>query len=596
MNRLRPMLLCLLLMLGAAAACAAAWGVAESTPSAPTDAGSQPRLQLSDGLRDIDAWPAVRVLAEAEVPIDAQAALARLADFRRPDTPHANLGQRRYGVWLVLPLDLPAAARTQWVLDIDYASLDRVEVYLASGRDVRSIGTLGDHTLFADRPVRGRSHALMLNLAPGQPQALLLRAVTTSTMIMPIRLMTADRLAEREASVQLVQGLAAGIGMCLVLYALAHWLSLRDPAFLFYALMVSSVTLFFFAYHGLGPQHLWPESAWLTRNLSPFTIFPAVVGGTLFVERALQVRQWLPWLGLAMRAVAGVSVLAALAFLSGLIDYRAAQLAGTALGPLPMLLGLPAAWHRSRGGDRAAMYILFGWGIYVVGVLIMASLLRGWVELNVLTGNAFQVSALLEALTWLRVLGVRIDQIRFVAQRADREREALRSLAHTDALTGLPNRRGLQIELQSALQRARPERQLAVLMMDLDGFKAVNDRLGHDAGDELLCSVAERLRRTLRSRDIVARLGGDEFVVLADGLSSDDDARALADKLLEAFCQPFQLRGQHCQVGLTIGYTLAPSDGADETTLLQRADAAMYAGKRAGKHCVKRSMGELAMG
>lgn len=583
---LRSMLMCLLLVLGGAAACAAG----------NTETGAQVQLRLSDEQRDIDAWPAVRMLSEGDTPIDAETALARLADFRRPDTPHANLGQRRRGVWLHVPLDLPGASRTQWLLDIDYASLDRVEVYLAGGRDVRAIGTLGDHTLFADRPVRGRSHALMLNLVPGRPQALLLRVTTTSTMIMPLRLMTPERLAEREASVQMLQGLAAGVGLCLVLYALAHWLSLRDPAFLFYALMVGSVTLFFFGYHGLGPQHLWSGNAWLTRNLSPITVFPAVVGGTLFVERALQVRQWLPWLGMAMRAVAAVAVLAALAFLSGLIDYRTAQLAGTALGPLPMLLGLPAAWHRSRGGDRAAMYILLGWGIYVVGVLIMASLLRGWVELNVLTGNAFQVSALLEALTWLRVLGVRIDQIRFVAQRADREREALRSLAHTDALTGLPNRRGLQIELQSALHRARPERQLAVLMMDLDGFKAVNDRLGHDAGDELLCAVGERLRKVLRSRDIVARLGGDEFVVLAGGLAGDFDARALAEKLLDAVGQPFQLRGQTCQIGLTIGYTLAPSDGADETTLLQRADAAMYAGKRSGKHCVRRSMGELAMG
>ena len=583
---LRSMLMCLLLVLGGAAACAAG----------NTETGAQVQLRLSDEQRDIDAWPAVRMLAEGETPIDAETALARLADFHRPDTPHANLGQRRHGVWMHLPLDLPGASRNQWLLDIDYASLDRVEVYLASGRDVRAIGTLGDHTLFADRPVRGRSHALMLNLVPGRPQSLLLRVTTTSTMIMPLRLMTPERLAEREASVQMLQGLAAGVGLCLVLYALAHWLSLRDPAFLFYALMVGSVTLFFFGYHGLGPQHLWPGNAWLTRNLSPITVFPAVVGGTLFVERALQVRQWLPWLGMTMRAVAAVAVLAALAFLSGLIEYRTAQLAGTVLGPMPMLLGLPAAWHRSRGGDRAAMYILLGWGIYVVGVLIMASLLRGWVELNVVTGNAFQVSALLEALTWLRVLGVRIDQIRFVAQRADREREALRSLAHTDALTGLPNRRGLQIELQSALHRARPEQQLAVLMMDLDGFKAVNDRLGHDAGDELLCAVAERLRKVLRSRDIVARLGGDEFVVLADGLAGDFDARALAEKLLDAVGQPFQLRGQSCQIGLTIGYTLAPSDGADETTLLQRADAAMYAGKRSGKHCVRRSMGELAMG
>jgi diguanylate cyclase (GGDEF)-like protein len=168
------------------------------------------------------------------------------------------------------------------------------------------------------------------------------------------------------------------------------------------------------------------------------------------------------------------------------------------------------------------------------------------------------------------------------------EKQTLLALAHTDALTGLPNRRGLQLAMQGALAAARPDSVLAVFMLDLDGFKPINDRLGHDAGDELLVQVGQRLRQQLRNSDLVARLGGDEFVIMVGGLSGEADAQRLGHKLLAAFGAPFAVAGQSCRVGITIGFALAPHDGRDAGDLLKRADAAMYAGKQAGRHCVRR--------
>jgi diguanylate cyclase len=128
-------------------------------------------------------------------------------------------------------------------------------------------------------------------------------------------------------------------------------------------------------------------------------------------------------------------------------------------------------------------------------------------------------------------------------------------------------------------------------MLDLDGFKQVNDRFGHDVGDELLVAVAQRLKAHLRSSDVVARVGGDEFVVMASGPHNERQAHDLGSKLLEAFEQPFDLSRQRCSVGLTIGYVLVPLDGVDAVDLLRRADAAMYLGKQSGKNCLRR--GEL---
>jgi diguanylate cyclase (GGDEF)-like protein len=198
-------------------------------------------------------------------------------------------------------------------------------------------------------------------------------------------------------------------------------------------------------------------------------------------------------------------------------------------------------------------------------------------------------------LLFMRVLGLRTKALRLEALDANRERDAMHSLAHTDPLTGLPNRRGLSIALASALPHSGPNSLLAVYVMDLDGFKPVNDRHGHDVGDELLIAVTRRLQGHVRQSDVVARLGGDEFVVMAGHLGSSQQAQELGLKLLEAFRTPFSLGDLQVEVGLTIGYAIAPDDSNDALGLLKLADAAMYSGKQGGKFCLRRNTGDLAL-
>jgi diguanylate cyclase (GGDEF)-like protein len=156
-------------------------------------------------------------------------------------------------------------------------------------------------------------------------------------------------------------------------------------------------------------------------------------------------------------------------------------------------------------------------------------------------------------------------------------------------LTGLPNRRSLNETITRELSTISPQNMLAVYMLDLDGFKSVNDLYGHDVGDELLIAVANRLQANLRNSDIVSRLGGDEFVIMSSGLTTAEQAQELGEKLVRAFDAPCVLSHHVCKVGLTIGYALAPLDERDIFGLLKLADGAMYAGKMAGKHCVRRT-------
>lgn len=166
--------------------------------------------------------------------------------------------------------------------------------------------------------------------------------------------------------------------------------------------------------------------------------------------------------------------------------------------------------------------------------------------------------------------------------------EQMARLAYHDGLTGLPNRLRLEDRLQHAIAVARRTRApLALLFLDLDRFKPINDQHGHAVGDQVLCEVARRLQAVLRAADTVARIGGDEFVVLLSTLARPEDAAVVADKLLGALSAPIALGGLALQVGASVGVARWPADGEDAAALLQAADAAMYAAKQAGRQTLR---------
>ncbi len=162
--------------------------------------------------------------------------------------------------------------------------------------------------------------------------------------------------------------------------------------------------------------------------------------------------------------------------------------------------------------------------------------------------------------------------------------ERIRHLAHHDTLTNLPNRFSLNEKLEQAVAFCRRNRmQLALMLIDLDRFKTINDTLGHHAGDELLVEVARRLLGAVRESDIVARLGGDEFVVALPGIGSPDDAAHLADKIAREISRPYLISGQEQRTTPSIGICLFPEDGGDISDLLKNADVAMYHAKAKGR-------------
>jgi diguanylate cyclase (GGDEF)-like protein len=161
--------------------------------------------------------------------------------------------------------------------------------------------------------------------------------------------------------------------------------------------------------------------------------------------------------------------------------------------------------------------------------------------------------------------------------------EQYRHLAHHDTLTSLPNRRLLSDRVEQAVALARRSgNRLALMLMDLDEFKAINDTHGHSTGDQVLVTIAQRLRVSVRESDTVARLGGDEFVVLLQDVGQHGDAARIAEKVIGAVRQPLQVGSLEFRLGTSIGIALFPDHADNPEHLLQQADISMYAAKHAG--------------
>jgi diguanylate cyclase (GGDEF)-like protein len=156
--------------------------------------------------------------------------------------------------------------------------------------------------------------------------------------------------------------------------------------------------------------------------------------------------------------------------------------------------------------------------------------------------------------------------------------------ANEDPLTGLANRRYLMQRLEGALEH---KQKVALVFMDLDGFKPINDDFGHDVGDEALRTIADRLNACIRETDVLCRLGGDEFVILFSGLTDRKSLTERADKILELIGMPMWISGNRIRMGASLGIACSPEDGKDAETLINAADESMYAAKQGGKNAYR---------
>lgn len=537
---------------------------------------------LSSAGERIDLWPHARVLFDPSREATLDQVVAERDRFARPKGAYATLGFGAETVWLRVPLDVRAGGEGTWVLDIDYALLNRVDVHLLRDGRVVQRSTLGNSQPFASRPLRSRSLAMPLEVAAFPGQEILLRVDTAGARILPVTLSRLPAFHERALDEHILQGVLASLGLGLLLYSLIKWWSLREDLYLKYAMLVLCSVAFSAHFFGVGEIYLWTELTWIERHMAGISALLAAAATALFVQDALA-EDLHPRLGVALRAVAALHALAAVAHGLDWIDIRVVGFLMGTTGLLPALMGIPGAYRKARRGDSVGVWFMAAWLGYFIASAVMVGVVRGQIGVNFWTMHSFQFGATLDMVIFMHIAVLRTAARHRAAQRAMQERDTLHSLAHSDPLTGLLNRRGLDEVLRGAIERVAPDRILALYVLDLDGFKPVNDQYGHDVGDQLLLVAAQRLRGCVRSGDGVARIGGDEFVVMAAGLATKEQAEELGMKLIEAFRSPFALHERSCTVSATVGYALSPPLERDAATLLKAADSAMYAGKEGGK-------------
>ncbi len=221
----------------------------------------------------------------------------------------------------------------------------------------------------------------------------------------------------------------------------------------------------------------------------------------------------------------------------------------------------------------------------LLGVLLGLMLLQ---NLNLLQ-TPYSTPAIALVLASTATVGMMVFIYESIRSKAEASlhkiQEELQQLAHNDPLTGLPNRTAFYTHLPQMLaQTNRDNSRLAVLFIDLDNFKPINDTFGHEAGDELLRQTATRLRAVLRGSDFVARFGGDEFVAVLPQIGLGRDVGVVANKIIDTLSIPFTIKDYCCKIGVSIGITLYPDCANNIDNLIQLADHAMYAAKQGGKN------------
>jgi two-component system sensor histidine kinase/response regulator len=373
-------------------------------------------LQLDDALGRIAAWPAVEVMYDASGTLGVGHALAADAAFAAPRSAYATLGVHKEVVWLRIPIALAPGSDGRWILDVDYAVINRIDVYLSSGAQVSRHAVMGN--LHPGR-FSARAPAVQLDLAPGIEYTLLLRVENRGSKILPISLSKPGAFHSAALNEQMVQGMLTGLSLCLLLYSLAQWLNLREPLFGKFAMLVAGTMLFSMEFFGIGAQYLWKDNLWMTMHAGGLFALMASCGAYLFVEQALTRPGLDRIFSRLMKIGAALTLVTAVAYGLDLIGVEVLVAIVSTLGLMPMLLGLPGAFVRARRGDAVGTYFLIGWAVSFASSVVVSQVIAGNVEANFWTMHALQFGNSFDMLVFMRILGMRSKAMQTAMLRAE---------------------------------------------------------------------------------------------------------------------------------------------------------------------------------
>ncbi|MBU2954782.1 7TM diverse intracellular signaling domain-containing protein [Marinobacter sp. F3R08] len=515
--------------------------------------------------------------------------------------------------WMRIEVASRSSRRLDRILEFTYAYLDDIRLYRVNPDGTFERMRSGRTLAPADRVVSHRKPVFPLSFEPGERVTLYLRISTHASMTLNARL--APTFTFYEDSDQEYVWLALYFGMLVALgaYNFLLFLGTRQRSFLLYSLFVFSFGIAASSMNGLGPLLLWPGMVgeWGNRIL-PTGYTLAATLAVMFARSFLNMRRIAPRWDRALLVLAICWWSGTLVTL--LVPVQDALKIMSAMGVLTTVFLITSGIAGIRYRIPAARIYLLAWLMLLVGAALLSVRNLGWIPSNFFTVYGLQVGSAIEMVLLSFGLAARFNELKRQKERAQRklvlslqrqERELeqrviqrtselevakaeLERRVVKDPVTGLYNRYGLMIHLEKYTQRAcRRDELLAVILIDLDGFKAVNDRHGHEAGDVLLAAIAQRLQKEARESDCVARMGGDEFVVVTENVVSEASVLEIGQRLRETITQPVTLpSGQSVRVGASVGICTGRGGEQSGNDLIRGADEAMYRVKKTRKNDV----------
>jgi diguanylate cyclase (GGDEF)-like protein len=569
---------------------------------------------IYDGRQQVPLAPHVDVLVDpaGKLAIADVAAPGRGDFVAAPDGTQINFGYSPATFWL--RFTVAPERNDDALVEVAFPSLDSVALYVPDGAGGHAARVTGDLLPFADRPSPHRNFVFPVRFRAGEAQTFYLRIASAGTLTVPLALWPRSLFDGADRAAYSALALYFGMLVALALYNAMVFFSLRDPSYAAYVAFALAMAVGQASLTGFGNQFLWPAwPAWGNVAL-PFGFAATGFFGALFTRLFLATRRTVPRFDRAI--FAHMVAFALLAVGVAFLPYRdvavLTSLAGASFALTAVFAGL-ACLRRDHPGAR---YFMLAWTVLLFGVLVLALRNLDLLPTNFVTLHAMLIGSALEMLLLSFALARRVatldqDKQRVqadalaAARRSERELEAkvgartgelaasnqrlaealsaLERIASTDRLTGAWNRHWLDEAARREIERARRYgTPLSLLMIDVDGFKRINDRHGHAAGDDVLARIAGRLRAEIRATDSLTRWGGEEFIVLAPGTPLPG-AATLAENLRRRIEQLALAGIGPVTISVGVGEYRAGQRFED---LIAAADAAMYAAKRAGRNRV----------
>ena len=509
-----------------------------------------------------------------------------------------NLGYTQHDVWLRTQVRNDSSEAQRWMVQFEYPFLDHVTLYTLRQTSIEAQQS-GSALTVDQRALAHRQAVFPIEMAAQETITLYTHVAASGSKMLNYNLMTPEAFYAQNDRHNFWLATYFGILLALGLYNLMLFFGLKERVFLYYSLFTLGFTVAILTFNGTGTLMFWSALGDNTSRLVAIGFTFASTMATLFTQSFLNTKGYTPrW----HRVLSYFRIYCSLALIATLLlpiqpALRLMDVTGFMAALLMLICGIYCVTQRVP----SSRLFVVAWSLFLVGACVFALRNLGILPANFITLHGIQIGSALEMLLLSFALAARFNKLKRQKERAQADMvmtlkkqetvleqkvaartKALEHLANYDVLTGLLNRHGLARSAEGALERTRQHNhRLALLMLDLDRFKPINDDYGHEAGDFVLQKVAKRISNLARKRDHCARFGGDEFIIIMENIGHDDTLATIEARIGEAIHSPIELPcGKRVSVSVSVGIsTCQGAECATLESLLREADSQMYAVK-----------------